>query len=230
MLSGGLDSSTVLAIAKRKGYDVTALSFNYGQRHSIEIQASKRIADHFNVRHVVFEMDFSKIGGSSLTADIPVEKRKVEEIGRDIPTSYVPARNSIFLAIAAAFAETAGADRIFIGANAVDYSGYPDCRPEFFAAFENAINLGTKVGNTGRIRIDVPLQFLSKSEIISIGHSLGVPYDLTYSCYNGGELPCGECDSCLLRLKGFMEAGIPDPLKYEKYPDFYKEFLKKIKG
>jgi 7-cyano-7-deazaguanine synthase len=175
-------------------------------------------------------MDFSKIGGSSLTDNIPVEKRKLEEIGRDIPISYVPARNSIFLAIAAAFAETAGATRILIGANAVDYSGYPDCRPEFFAAFEDAINLGTRAGNIGRIRIDAPLQFLSKSEIISLGIGMSVPYDLTYSCYNGRERPCGECDSCLLRLKGFMEAGIPDPLKYEKYPDFYKEFLKNIKG
>lgn len=190
------------------------------------MEASEKIADYFHVKRNVFRMDFSGIGGSSLTSDIPVEKRPISEIGSGIPSSYVPARNSIFLAIAAAFAESLGANVIFIGANAIDYSGYPDCRPEFFIAMEDAVNLGTKAGENGRIRIEAPLQYLSKSEIILRGRKLGVPYDLTYSCYNGQRKPCGECDSCLLRLKGFTEAKTPDPLDYEKYPQFYKNFIK----
>lgn len=217
----------MLAIAKNYGFDVTALSFNYGQRHSIEILSSMKIAKHFEVEQKVFNLDLSQIGGSSLTSSIPVEKRTLKEIGDRIPSSYVPARNTIFLSIASAYAETIGAQTIFIGANALDYSGYPDCRPEFFTSMEQSINLGTKAGLNSRIRISVPLQFLSKAEIITRGTALNVPYDLTYSCYNGGELACGECDSCLLRLKGFVEAGIADPIKYEKYPEFYSRFIKK---
>jgi 7-cyano-7-deazaguanine synthase len=218
-----------LAIAKNKGFEVTALSFSYGQRHSIELRSSKRISDHFNIDHRVFNMDFQQIGSSSLTSSMPVEKRGLSAIGNSIPSSYVPARNSIFLTIAAAFAESLGARTIFIGANAVDYSGYPDCRPEFFSSMERSINLGTKAGINGRIRIAVPLQFLTKGEIIRKGISLNVPYEMTYSCYNGEDEACGECDSCLLRLKGFMEAGIHDPIKYKKYPEFYLDFLKKMK-
>lgn len=174
-------------------------------------------------------MDFQQIGSSSLTSSMPVEKRDLLAIGNSIPSSYVPARNSIFLTIAAAFAESLDARTIFIGANAVDYSGYPDCRPEFFSSMERSINLGTKAGINGRIRIAVPLQFLTKGEIIRKGFSLNVPYEMTYSCYNGEDEACGECDSCLLRLKGFMEAGIHDPIKYKKYPEFYLDFLKKMK-
>ncbi len=174
-------------------------------------------------------MDFQQIGSSSLTSSMPVERRNLSAIGNSIPSSYVPARNSIFLTIATAFAESLGARTIFIGANAVDYSGYPDCRPEFFSSMERSINLGTKAGITGRIRIAVPLQFLTKGEIIRKGISLNVPYELTYSCYNGEDEACGECDSCLLRLKGFMEAGIPDLIRYTKYPEFYLDFLKKMK-
>ncbi len=218
-----------MAIAKNKGFEVTALSFSYGQRHSIELRSSKRIADHFNIDHRVFNMDFQQIGSSSLTSSMPVEKRDLLAIGNSIPSSYVPARNSIFLTIAAAFAESLDARTIFIGANAVDYSGYPDCRPEFFSSMERSINLGTKAGINGRIRIAVPLQFLTKGEIIRKGISLNVPYEMTYSCYNGEDEACGECDSCLLRLKGFMEAGIHDPIKYKKYPEFYLDFLKKMK-
>lgn len=168
-------------------------------------------------------MDLRQIGGSSLTSDSPVPSRNIDEIKEEIPVTYVPSRNTIFLALAAAYAETVGATEIFIGANAIDYSGYPDCRPGFFNAMEETLNLGTKLGIERGLRINVPLQYLSKAEIIKMGVKLGVPYEKTTSCYNGNEKACGECDSCLLRLKGFQEAGMLDPVEYEKYPDFYHE-------
>lgn len=179
------------------------------------------MARHFGVPHKVIDIDLRQIGGSSLTSDTPVPSRKMNEISEEIPVTYVPSRNIIFLALAAAYAETIEADEIFIGANAVDYSGYPDCRPEFFNSMEKTLTLGTKLGIEKGIRINVPLQYLTKGEIIRKGTLLDVPYEMTTSCYNGNAKACGQCDSCLLRLKGFQEVGIPDPVEYEQYPDFY---------
>lgn len=171
----------------------------------------------------------TQIGGSSLTDDIPVARRNLEEIDGEIPSSYVPARNTIFIALASAYLETISGNLLYIGVNAVDYSGYPDCRPEFISSMENTINLGTGDGKKRWMRIEAPLQFKSKAEIIGMGMELGVPYHLTSSCYNGEEEACGECDSCLLRLQGFMNAGYEDPIPYRKYPEFYAEFLRKNK-
>lgn len=227
LVSGGLDSATVLAYALSLGFETTAISFDYGQRHSIELESGKRICEHYGIERKVVNLDMKQIGGSSLTSDMNVETRSIDEISKSIPTSYVPARNTIFLSIASAFAEVLDADTLFIGANAVDYSGYPDCRPKFFNSMENTINLGTKRGLHSRLRIAVPLQYLTKGEIISLGMSLKVPYDLTHSCYRGEEEACGECDSCLLRLKGFVDSGFRDPVKYKKYPDFYEKYLGK---
>jgi 7-cyano-7-deazaguanine synthase len=220
LLSGGLDSTTVLAIAQSQGYNVYALSFDYGQSHRIELEAAARIADRAGVvQHRVVRVDLQLFGGSALTDDIAVPKaRSLQEIGTGVPSTYVPARNTVFLALALAWAEVVGASDIFIGVNALDYSGYPDCRPEFIQAFETMANLATKAGTEDgiRVRIRTPLIAMTKSEIIDAGLALGVDYSLTTSCYDpsAAGTPCGQCDACLLRLKGFAEAGRTDPLRY----------------
>jgi 7-cyano-7-deazaguanine synthase len=227
LLSGGLDSSTVLAIALSQGYEVHALSFDYGQRHSRELESAKKIAEYYKVPHKIIKIDLRQIGGSALTDNIEVPERDIEEIEKEIPITYVPARNTILLSYALGYAEVIDADAIFYGANAIDYSGYPDCRPEYVEAFERCANLGTKRGVEGRpIRIIAPIIHMTKAEIIKKGMELGVPYELTWSCYKGGKKACGKCDSCLLRLKGFMEAGYEDPLEYEEYPQFYLDYIK----
>ena len=220
LLSGGLDSTTVLAIAKSQDYDPYALSFRYGQRHAVELESAGRVAAAQGVgRHVIADIDLRVFGGSSLTSDIAVPKHDAaDELSDEIPSTYVPARNTIFLSFALAYAETVGAQDIFIGVNALDYSGYPDCRPEYIAAFQNMANLATKAGVEGqRLTIHTPLITLTKAEIIATGLALGVDYGLTSSCYDpdGSGNPCGHCDSCLLRLKGFAEAGHTDPLTYQ---------------
>ncbi|HBI48115.1 MAG TPA: 7-cyano-7-deazaguanine synthase QueC [Smithella sp.] len=221
LLSGGIDSATILAIAKDRGFDVYALSFRYGQRHIVELEAAKRVALCNKVaEHLIIDIDLRRIGGSALTADIAVPKsRNVEQMGEHIPVTYVPARNTIFLSYALAWAEVIGADDIFIGVNALDYSGYPDCRPEYIAAYEQMANLATKAGveSGEKLKINAPLIQMSKSQIIRKGIELGVNYSLTHSCYDpfpSGEA-CGECDSCLLRLKGFRDAGVKDPVRYK---------------
>lgn len=219
LLSGGLDSSTTLAIAKSQGYELYALTFRYGQRHQLEIEAARRIALHFQAaEHKIFNVDLSLIGGSALTAEIEVPKdRGLEEISKDIPITYVPARNTIFLSLALAWAEVLGAWDIFIGVNALDYSGYPDCRPEFIRSFEQTANLGTKAGVEGnKFKIHTPLINLNKAQIIKKGLELGVDFSLTSTCYDPSPdgKACGKCDACLLRLKGFAEAGIKDPVVY----------------
>lgn len=219
LLSGGLDSTTVLAIAKDRGYEPFALSFRYGQRHAVELEAAQRVAAALGVsRHVVADIDLRVFGGSALTADIEVPKHDSSaELTAEIPTTYVPARNTIFLSFALAYAETVGAQDIFIGVNALDYSGYPDCRPEYVNAFEAMANLATKAGVGGaKMTIHTPLIDMSKADIVRTGSALGVDYGLTSSCYDpttDGH-PCGHCDSCLLRLRGFEEAGLRDPLIY----------------
>ena len=219
LLSGGLDSTTVLAIAKAEGYDVYALSFAYGQRHSWELECARVVARAGGAKeHRTTSIDLRAFGGSALTADIDVPKgRAPEEMSGEIPITYVPARNTIFLSFALAWAEVLGCSDIFIGVNALDYSGYPDCRPEFIAAFERMANLATRAGVEGRqaLKIHTPLISLTKAEIIRKGLELGVDYSLTSSCYDpspSGE-PCGSCDSCVLRQKGFRENGLVDPLK-----------------
>lgn len=220
LLSGGLDSATVLAIARSEGYEANALSFSYGQRHSWELEAARRVAQALGaVEHRIAEIDLRAFGGSALTDDIAVPKgRALDEMGHGIPITYVPARNTIFLSFALAWAEVLGASDIFIGVNALDYSGYPDCRPEFIEAYEKMANLATKAGVEGRqsLKIHTPLIALTKAEIIHRGQELGVDYSLTSSCYDPAAdgTPCGECDSCLLRQKGFRENGIEDPLLY----------------
>jgi 7-cyano-7-deazaguanine synthase len=220
LLSGGLDSATALAIAAREGFRPAALSFRYGQRHVIEIDAARQIAARAGVTdHIVVDIDLRQFGGSALTADLPVPKgRSLEQMSESIPLTYVPARNTIFLAYALAWAEVLGAADIFIGVNALDYSGYPDCRPEYLAAFERMANLATRAGVAeGRsLRIHAPLVALSKREIIATGLALEVDYSLTRSCYDPtpAGLACGACDSCLLRLKGFRENGLDDPAPY----------------
>lgn len=217
LLSGGLDSTTVLAVARRDGYRCHALSFDYGQRHDVELEAAKRVAAALDVdRHVVARIDLRAFGGSALTASVDVPKgRSAADMEHGIPVTYVPARNTIFLSFALAFAETLEASDIFIGVNALDYSGYPDCRPEYIAAYETMANLATRAGVEGRTRtvIHTPLMELTKAAIIQLGVSLGVDYGLTHSCYDPGVdgRPCGGCDSCLLRAKGFAEAGLADP-------------------
>lgn len=222
LLSGGLDSTTVLAIAKSQGFDVYALSFSYGQRHKWELQAAARVARAIGAaQHRVAAIDLRAFGGSALTDDISVPKgRAIDEMSHGIPITYVPARNTIFLSFALAWAEVLEATDIFIGVNALDYSGYPDCRPEFIEAFERMAILATKAGVEGRqvLKIHTPLISLSKADIIRRGLELGVDYSLTSSCYDpspNGE-PCGQCDSCLLRMKGFTECGTNDPLPYPK--------------
>ena len=218
LLSGGLDSTTCLAVARRDGFRCHALSFDYGQRHEVEIEAARRVAASFGVeRHVVACIDLRAFGGSALTDDVDVPKgRSAADMEDGIPVTYVPARNTIFLSFALAFAETLDASDIFIGVNALDYSGYPDCRPEYIAAYETMANLATRAGVEGRTRtvVHTPLMELTKAEIIRLGTSLGVDYGLTHSCYDPDPdgRPCGGCDSCLLRAKGFAEAGIADPV------------------
>ncbi|MGA3033641.1 MAG: 7-cyano-7-deazaguanine synthase QueC [Terracidiphilus sp.] len=219
LLSGGLDSATVLAIAKAEGYEPYALSFDYGQRHAWELEAAKRVAASMSVaQHRIANIDLRVFGGSALTDDIAVPKgREPAEMAHGIPITYVPARNTIFLSFALAWAEVLGAGDVFIGVNALDYSGYPDCRPEYVDAFEKMANLATKAGVEGRqhLKIHTPLIALTKAQIIAEGIALGVDYSLTSSCYDPGPtgVPCGQCDSCLLRQKGFSEAGIEDPLR-----------------
>jgi 7-cyano-7-deazaguanine synthase len=221
LLSGGLDSTTVLAIAKSEGYVPYALSFRYGQRHVAELDAARRIAGAAGVAgHVVAEIDLRVFGGSALTADIDVPKgRSDEDMGAGIPITYVPARNTIFLSFALAWAETLGASDIFVGVNALDYSGYPDCRPEYIEAFERMANLATKAGVEGaqRLQIHAPLMQLSKEGIIRRGLELGVDYSATQSCYDpdADGRACGACDACRLRLRGFAAVGVPDPAAYQ---------------
>ncbi len=222
LLSGGLDSTTVLAVAKREGYTPHAMTFRYGQRHSVEIEAARRVASTMGVvHHVVVDIDLRQWGGSALTADLAVPKdRDVDQTANEIPVTYVPARNTIFLSFALAWAEVLGADAIFIGVNALDYSGYPDCRPEYVAAFEHMANLATAAGvqGTSRLRIHAPLQHLTKAQIVALGHSLGVDYSLTTSCYDPAAdgTACGHCDACQLRLRGFADAGARDPIAYAR--------------
>jgi len=217
LLSGGLDSATVLAMANAAGYRPHALSFRYGQRHEVELVAARRVAEAVGVeRHVVADIDLRTFGGSALTADIEVPHHDtVEDLGDGIPVTYVPARNTVFLAFALAWAETLGASDIFIGVSALDYSGYPDCRPEYIAAYETMANLATKAGVEGRqrLRIHTPLIALTKAETIERGLALGVDYALTHSCYDPGPRghACGSCDSCLLRRRGFAQLGLSDP-------------------
>jgi len=218
LLSGGLDSSTVVAIAHEQGFEVCALSFSYGQRHTAEIEAAKAVAVRSGLfSHVILDIDLRRFGGSALTDDIEVPKgRDTEHMGEEIPVTYVPARNTIFLSYALAWAEVLGAGHIFIGVNAVDYSGYPDCRPEFITAFERMANLATRAGVEGEtsLRIETPLLQLSKAQIIQKGTALGVDYAQTTSCYDPLEsgAPCEQCDACRLRAQGFKEAGLEDPL------------------
>ena len=220
LLSGGLDSSTTLASAVAQGFIAYAISFRYGQRHSRELEAARAIAQHYGVSdHRVVDIDLRLFGGSALTSDdiaLPRE-RSLDEMGHGIPVTYVPGRNLIFLSLATAFAEVIGADDIFLGINHLDYSGYPDCRPEFLEAFQATANLATKAGTEDKrtLRCHAPLIQMSKADIVREGTRLGVPWKLTWSCYEGGEQACGQCDSCLLRLKGFAEAGLSDPLPYE---------------
>lgn len=215
LFSGGLDSTTMLAMVKSDGYEITALTINYNQRHVSEIDFSKKSLSQLQInKQIIFDLDLSKIGGSALTDNIPVPI----DSNDNIPTTYVPARNTIFLSLASSFAERLNISDIFIGANIIDYSGYPDCRPEFIKSFEKTINLGTKLGVEGsHFRIHTPLIKMTKAEIIKKGHSLGVDYSLTLSCYNPTDsgLACGKCDSCKFRKDGFKDAGLPDPTKYK---------------
>lgn len=220
LLSGGLDSTTALAIAQREGFEMYALSFRYGQRHEAELEAARRVAKRFSVvQHVITQFDMRTFGGSALTSDVPVPKdRSLAAMASGIPVTYVPARNTIFLSFALAWAEVVGASDIFVGVNASDYTGYPDCRPEYLAAVERMADLATKAGveGTQRLKIHAPLIHMTKAEIIQTGIALGVDYALTSSCYEPSPQgdPCGRCDSCRLRLDGFRALGLQDPLPY----------------
>ncbi|MFO0822634.1 MAG: 7-cyano-7-deazaguanine synthase QueC [Gemmataceae bacterium] len=221
LLSGGLDSTTALAVAKSQGFDVYALSVDYGQRHRVELERAADVARALGVvDHRTVKLDLRAIGGSALTSDLAVPKdRSADDMSHGVPVTYVPARNTILLGLALGYAETVSAFDIFIGANVLDYSGYPDCRPEFLTAFENLANLATKAGTegTGKFRVHSPLLKMTKAEIIREGARLGVDYGLTLSCYDPDAegRACGRCDSCLLRKKGFAEAGVPDPTRYQ---------------
>ncbi len=218
--SGGIDSTTAMAIARSEGFEIYSLSFHYGQRHAIELESAQRVGKALGAKeHLIVDVDLTKIGGSALTGEFEVPKgRKNEEMRREIPLTYVPGRNTLFLSYAMAWAEVVGAADIFIGVNAIDYSGYPDCRPEFIKAFEEMANLATKAGVEGRIqfRINAPLIQMTKAEIIRKGVELGLDYSITMSCYDPSQegKACGQCDSCILRMKGFQEAGVPDPTSY----------------
>ncbi len=217
LLSGGLDSSTTLAMAHEEGYELYALTFLYGQTHSREIESAEKLAEHFDVdEHKILDIPLEEIGESSLLGDEEeIPSHAEDEIGDEIPSTYVPARNIVLLSYALSYAESVDADAIFIGANARDYSGYPDCRPEFYDAFERMAEKGTKRGVEGDpIDIRYPLIDMTKGDIVEKGTELNVPWELTWSCYEGGERACGECDSCKLRLKGFQEAGLEDPIEY----------------
>ena len=218
LISGGLDSTTCIAIAKDAGFEIAALTINYGQRHKFELDAAKQVINHYQINnHSMIDIDLSQFGGSALTDDIEIPKGRNEEDMSGIPVTYVPARNTVFLSLALAWAETLQAFDIFIGVNALDYSGYPDCRPEYIASFEKTANLATKEGVSGKqFVIHTPLINMTKAEIIIRGLQLGVDYGMTSTCYDpdiGGE-PCGKCDACFLRLKGFDQAGAIDPLNY----------------
>ena len=216
LLSGGLDSTTTLAQAIADGCEVTAVSFRYGQRHTRELRSAEDVCRHYGIDHVVYDLDLGTFRSALTRKDIDVPMDREGRLDEKIPDTYVPARNIIFLSIAAGLCESIDADRIYIGANAVDYSGYPDCRPEFFEAYERMIGVGTKAGVEGRpIRIMTPILNDSKADIVRRGNALGAPLHLTWSCYNGGEKACGHCDSCRLRLKGFEEAGYKDEIEYE---------------
>ncbi len=216
LLSGGLDSTTCLAQAVADGTNPIALSFRYGQRHTKELKSAAAVADYFHVKHIIIDLDLSMFHSAltDMTLNVP-ENRDEGAMGSDIPITYVPARNIIMLSVAAGICESFGADKIYIGVNSVDYSGYPDCRPEFIEAFEKAINKGTKAGVEGHpIKIVAPIQNASKCDIVKLGKKLGAPLHLTWSCYEGGEKACGKCDSCQLRLKGFADAGYKDEIEY----------------
>jgi 7-cyano-7-deazaguanine synthase len=221
LLSGGVDSTTTAAIALHEGFDVHALSVRYGQRHAVELDAARRVAERLGIRrHVIVDLDLRAFGGSALTADVPVPKdTPLAEIGARIPATYVPARSTMFLSLALAWAETVGARDIFFGANALDYSGYPDCRPEYLEAYARMADLATRAGveEGARLRIHAPLLRLTKAEIVTRGLALGLDYAMTSSCYDPAAdgAACGRCESCLLRLKGFAEAGLPDPARYQ---------------
>lgn len=217
LLSGGLDSTTCLAQSIADGNEPIALSFRYGQRHTKELKSAANVAAHYGVKHIIIDMDLSMFHSAltDMSLDVP-ENRDEDSMGSDIPITYVPARNIIMLSVAAGVCESFGADKIYIGVNSVDYSGYPDCRPEFIKAFEDAINKGTKAGVEGHpIKIVTPIQYASKLDIVKLGKKLGAPLHLTWSCYEGGEKACGKCDSCQLRLKGFADAGYKDEIEYE---------------
>ena len=220
LLSGGLDSTTCMAVAHSRGFEVYPISFNYHQRHSIELESARKVAEFYHVKkHLVIETNMEQIGGSALTdrtMEVPVGDVGREE--NDVPPTYVPARNLIFLSYALGYAEVLGAGRVFIGVNTVDYSGYPDCRPEFIRRFQELADYATKAtaAEHKRIAVEAPLQSLSKKEIVLLGTKLGAPFQYTHSCYKGGGKACGVCDSCQLRLRGFAEAGIEDPIPYEQ--------------
>ena len=219
LISGGLDSTVTLAIAREQGYETYGLTFDYGQRHRREIRSAKKVAAHYRLKeHKILKIDLDQIGGSALTGDIPVPKGKTAaqiKACKDIPVTYVPARNTILLSFALSYAEVIGAEAIFIGANHIDYSGYPDCRPEYFKAFQHVAELGTRCGVEGHpVEIRYPIITLDKKAIIQKGRELAVPFELTWSCYEGGHKPCGSCDSCVLRRNGFKEAGLKDPVEH----------------
>jgi 7-cyano-7-deazaguanine synthase len=225
LLSGGLDSTITTYFAHHHSYDISALTINYGQQHDRELQLAQKTIQHLNIKnHKNLTIDLSHLNSTSLikTSPTKIDIHTISEIGKTIPSTYVPARNIVFLSLALSWAESQQCDAIFIGVNALDYSGYPDCRPEFINAFQSMANLGTKTGTEGKhIQIKTPLITKTKMEIILLGKELGVPFEHTWSCYRGEEKACGQCDSCLLRLKGFQDAGFPDPILYQQYPSWY---------
>jgi 7-cyano-7-deazaguanine synthase len=231
LISGGLDSSVVTFLAQQQGYEIYGLSFRYGQRHIRELSCAKKIVKKVRAKdHLIFDVNLLRFGGSSLftTTSGSIKNHSVKNIGKTIPSTYVPARNTVFLSLALAYAEALDADAIFIGANAVDYSGYPDCRPEYLRAFQQLASLATRKGVEGKtIHIEAPLLHLSKAEIIKTGLRLKVPFADTWSCYRGERKACGTCDSCILRLKGFKEAASMDPLPYKTLPVWYTNFFDK---